>query len=125
VRKYLDEETFAALWAEGAALTLEQAVATARASLPPQLHTPALANPVHDRANATYGGLTRRECEVVSAVARGMTNREVAAALFIAEKTVEMHVSNCLNKLGFRSRTQLAGWAVARGATPAGDTQSL
>jgi predicted ATPase/DNA-binding CsgD family transcriptional regulator len=124
VRTYLDEETFAAMWAEGSALTLEQAVETARAALPPRLHLPALAHPVQDRANAAYGGLTRREREVVSAVARGMTNREVADALFIAEKTVEMHVSNSLNKLGFRSRTQLTAWAVARGAGLAGDAQS-
>ncbi|MDQ6908153.1 MAG: LuxR C-terminal-related transcriptional regulator [Chloroflexota bacterium] len=59
--------------------------------------------------------MTRREREVVSAVARGMTNREIAGAFFIAEKTVEMHVSNSLSKLGFRSRAQLAAWAAVRG----------
>jgi predicted ATPase/DNA-binding CsgD family transcriptional regulator len=120
VRVHLDAATFAMAWAEGSAMPLEQAVAVARAAL-----TPSLTRSVRDRADALYGGLTRREHEVVSAVARGMTNREIAEALFIAEKTVEMHVSNSLNKLGFRSRTQLAAWAVARGATPAGDASSF
>ena len=60
------------------------------------------------------GGLTAREQEVVAQIAQGKSNREIAEALFIAEKTVEMHVSNSLSKLGFRSRAQLAAWAVAR-----------
>ncbi len=126
VRLHLDATPFATAWAAGASMPLEQAVAAAQAALSSQLDAPSLASPVHDRANAASGGLTRREHEVVSAVARGMTNREIADTLFIAEKTVEMHVSNSLGKLGFRSRTQLAAWAVARDATratPAGDGQ--
>jgi non-specific serine/threonine protein kinase len=97
-------------------MSLEEAVAAARAALPLQSPPAAFVGPLPDRANPASGGLTRREHEVVSAVARGMTNREVADALFIAEKTVEMHVSNSLSKLGFRSRAQLAAWAVAREA---------
>ena len=116
VRMHLDAETFAAVWAEGSSLTLEQAVAVARATLPSQSSILSFARPVHLCLNVAEGGLTRREREVVSAVARGMTNREVADALFIAEKTVEMHVSNSLSKLGFRSRAQLAAWVAVRDA---------
>jgi DNA-binding NarL/FixJ family response regulator len=63
--------------------------------------------------------LTRREREVVAELTSGKTNRQIAEALSIAEKTVEMHVSNSLAKLGFQSRAQLAGWAVGRDLAPA------
>ncbi len=43
------------------------------------------------------------------------TNREIAAALHLSEKTVEWHVSNVLRKLGFRTRSELAVWAVRVG----------
>ncbi|MBX5446668.1 LuxR C-terminal-related transcriptional regulator, partial [Sphaerobacter sp.] len=62
------------------------------------------------RPRPHLGGLTRREYEVALQVALGKTNREIAADLSIGEKTVEMHVSNSLNKLGLRSRAQLAAW---------------
>jgi DNA-binding CsgD family transcriptional regulator len=68
---------------------------------------------------ARAGQLTRREREVAAQVAAGRTNRQIAAALFIGEKTVEMHVGNCLAKLGFQSRAQLAAWAVGEALAPA------
>lgn len=58
------------------------------------------------------GGLTRREEEVAGLVATGLTNREIADQLFIAERTVESHVSAILRKLGFTARTQIAAWTV-------------
>ncbi len=61
------------------------------------------------------GPLSRREREVVVMVAAGMTNREIADRLFIAERTAEGHVERIRNKLGFRSRTEVATWAVERG----------
>jgi DNA-binding CsgD family transcriptional regulator len=61
------------------------------------------------------GLLTAREREVAVQVARGLSNKEIARALAIAEKTVEMHVSNCLSKQGFASRAQLAAWVAAEG----------
>ena len=56
--------------------------------------------------------LTRREREIASLVAEGLTNREIAERLFIAERTAEGHVESIRNKLGFRSRTQVAAWVV-------------
>jgi DNA-binding CsgD family transcriptional regulator/tetratricopeptide (TPR) repeat protein len=55
--------------------------------------------------------LTRRERQVVAEIVRGKSNREIAETLFIAEKTVETHITNSLSKLGFHSRSQLAVWA--------------
>jgi DNA-binding NarL/FixJ family response regulator len=54
--------------------------------------------------------LTRRELEVALLIAEGKSNREIAVAFVIAERTVEGHVSNILSKLGFRSRTQVSIW---------------
>jgi DNA-binding NarL/FixJ family response regulator len=63
--------------------------------------------------------LTAREHEVVALVARGRSNRDVAAALYISERTARTHVSHLLGKLGLESRTQLAIWANANGFPPA------
>ena len=56
--------------------------------------------------------LTRRELEVLRLVARGMSNREIAGELALAEKTVKTHVSNILQKLHLADRTQAALYAV-------------
>ncbi|TDC86742.1 LuxR family transcriptional regulator [Nonomuraea deserti] len=61
------------------------------------------------------GGLTAREAEVLSLVAEGLTNREIAERLFIAQKTVSVHVSNILAKLEVSTRTQAAAAARRRG----------
>ena len=60
--------------------------------------------------------LTRREREVADLVAQGLTNREIAARLFISERTAESHVEQIRGKLGFRSRAQIAAWVVAHDA---------
>ncbi len=62
-----------------------------------------------------YGGLTLREREVVRFLSQGKSNREIADALFLSERTVENHVANILNKLGFDSRAQAAVWAMEKG----------
>ena len=56
--------------------------------------------------------LTPREREVVNLLTRGLTNREIAEALVIATPTAERHVANILNKVGLRSRTEVAVWAL-------------
>jgi DNA-binding NarL/FixJ family response regulator len=55
--------------------------------------------------------LTNREREVLSLLATGMSNREIGTELFIAPKTVSVHVSNILGKLGAASRTEAAAIA--------------
>ena len=59
----------------------------------------------------------RRETDVARLVADGLSNKEIGARLFISERTVESHVRNILNKLGFNSRAQIAGW-MATGPDP-------
>ncbi|BFH68825.1 DNA-binding response regulator [Paenibacillus dendritiformis] len=59
--------------------------------------------------------LTSREVEVLRQIARGRSNKEIAAAFNIKEKTVKTHVSNLLNKLGMNARTQAAVYAVKQG----------
>src|SRR4051812_6639830 len=61
--------------------------------------------------------LTDREREVLSLIADGRSNREIARALVLSEKTVKTHVSNILMKLGLADRTQAALWAVRHGMT--------
>jgi DNA-binding NarL/FixJ family response regulator len=64
---------------------------------------------------APAGRLSRREEEVAVLVAQGLSNQEIARKLYIGERTVESHVQNILNKLGFHTRAQIAAWAVSRG----------
>ncbi|MCH1626047.1 response regulator [Ferdinandcohnia quinoae] len=56
--------------------------------------------------------LTKRELDVLKEIAKGKSNKEIASALFITEKTVKTHVSNLLSKLELTDRTQAALFAV-------------
>jgi DNA-binding CsgD family transcriptional regulator len=71
-------------------------------------------------AGSPYG-LTRREREVLAAVAAGRTNRQIAEALFISESTAGVHVSNILGKLGVGTRTEAAGVAIEQGLAARAD----
>ncbi len=62
-----------------------------------------------------FGGLTRRERAVAALIAQGKTNREIAEALVVGERTVETHVSHILSKLEVPSRRRIAAWAVDKG----------
>jgi DNA-binding CsgD family transcriptional regulator len=59
------------------------------------------------------GRLTRREREIAALVAQGLSNRQIAAASHITERTAESHVQHILDKLGFTNRTQIAAWVAA------------
>jgi DNA-binding CsgD family transcriptional regulator len=69
------------------------------------------------RMDASYG-LTPREAEVLGWVARGKTNAEIAAALYISPQTVRKHLENIFEKLDVRTRTAAAGYARAALASP-------
>jgi DNA-binding CsgD family transcriptional regulator/tetratricopeptide (TPR) repeat protein len=64
-------------------------------------------------------GLSPREREVLNIVAEGRTDRDIAARLFISERTVHVHVRRILAKLGVSSRTEAAGVAIRGGLVPA------
>jgi DNA-binding NarL/FixJ family response regulator len=63
------------------------------------------------RVEADPFGLTPRERQVLALLTQGATNRQIGAALFMAEKTASVHVSRILSKLDVRSRTQAAAVA--------------
>ena len=59
--------------------------------------------------------LAKREADVARLVAEGLSSRQIGARLFISERTVDSHVTSILNKLGFNSRAQIAGWMASNG----------
>jgi predicted ATPase/DNA-binding CsgD family transcriptional regulator len=122
-RARLGEPAFEAAFAAGQEMSLEQAVAFALQDIDggraageghgtddgPRTLTPLQAE------KRKYGGLTARERQVAALVAGGKSNREIAEELVVTVRTVEAHVTHILRKLGFDSRTQVAGWAIDRG----------
>jgi DNA-binding CsgD family transcriptional regulator len=93
------------------------ALATSAAALADQLGLRPLAGRAQGLAASLAGRggpLTRRETEIATLVARGLTNRQIAAAAHIGERTVETHVQHILDKLGLASRTQVAAWVATR-----------
>jgi predicted ATPase/DNA-binding CsgD family transcriptional regulator len=97
----------AAAWllADGRQLTLDEALAVGLSDKP------------DDRWRAGHG-LTRRESEIAELVARGMTNGEIAARLYLSTRTVETHVSHILSKLDLSTRTQFVARAHQGGLLP-------
>ena len=97
----------------------EEVAAAVRAAYAGETHLdPAvarlLARRLRDRRESPSGvePLTARELEVLSLVGQGASNKQIASALFITERTARTHVSNILGKLGLASRTQAALYAV-------------
>jgi predicted ATPase/DNA-binding NarL/FixJ family response regulator len=99
IRKHLDEQQYEALIREGAELTLEQTVSLALQEKRERTAAPT-ATP----------RLTRREQEIAELVAEGLSNKEIAEKLVIAQRTAEGHVQNILVKLGFTARAQITAW---------------
>jgi DNA-binding CsgD family transcriptional regulator len=69
----------------------------------------------HKAAQKEFSGLTEREREVAALISQGKSNREIAEMLVVTVRTVEAHITRMLDKLGFKSRTEIATWAVTKG----------
>jgi DNA-binding CsgD family transcriptional regulator len=67
------------------------------------------------QAKLAHDGLTARERQIAAMIGRGHSNRSIAEALVVSERTVETHVTNILAKLNAVSRTQIAAWAIGKG----------
>jgi non-specific serine/threonine protein kinase len=104
-RRALGEAAFARAWETGQRLSLAQAVALADALTPPP----------HPAPPADHGDLSPRERQVAVLIARGLTNKQVAAELVVSPATVRSHVEHILTKLDLRSRAQIAVWASQQG----------
>ncbi|MDQ7843363.1 MAG: LuxR C-terminal-related transcriptional regulator [Armatimonadota bacterium] len=102
-RERLGRTRFEAAWNRGRAMTVGEAVALA-------LGRP---SPSQERRTPHPGGLTGRETEIARHIAEGRTNRQIAIALSISERTVDTHVQNILNRLGLERRAQIAAWVTA------------
>ena len=62
-----------------------------------------------------FGGLTERERQVAVLITQGNSNREIGRTLVITVRTVEAHITRILDKLGLKSRAEIAAWTVAKG----------
>ena len=109
-RSRLDGATWEAVFAEGRAMSLDEAIDYALSVRVPA--TPP--DPLLDTSIVNLPTLTRREEEVAALAARGMTNRQIAAELNVSRHTVANHVAKILRKLGVDSRSQITAWVVER-----------
>lgn len=98
----------------GAARALQEAAAAGL--LEPTAVQAVLALPTEPAADATP--LTVRELEVLRYASRGWSNKQIAAALFISERTVGHHLAHVYDKTGHRTRAGVAVWAAQRGLLP-------
>jgi non-specific serine/threonine protein kinase len=109
IRAELSPLGLAAAWVGGRVLSIDQAVQLGSEilSLAPTVGRVEAAG----SSVASVHALTRREAEVAALVERGLTNRQIAEELVIAQRTVDTHVERILSKLGFSTRTQIAAWS--------------
>ncbi len=74
--------------------------------VPVPVHVPAPATFVRDEQKVGALGITPRELEILQLIAEGLSNKEIAARVFVSENTVKTHSSRLFDKLGARRRTQ-------------------
>jgi DNA-binding CsgD family transcriptional regulator len=117
IRDQVGEAEFRQAWADGREMSLEKAVEIALTEIETnksvEAHSSGLS--LRQAGKEKFGGLTHREREVATHIAQGESNHEIAEALVVSERTVESHITNILNKLGFMSRVQIRKWALERG----------
>jgi DNA-binding NarL/FixJ family response regulator len=131
-----DEALFASVMAGASGYVLKQVGGSTliedvhRVAAGQTLLDPKLTEPVMERLRAgpdedpRLASLTVRERDVLELIAEGRTNRQIADALFLAEKTVKNYVSNVLAKLGMERRTQAASFAARIDERSAASTRS-
>lgn len=116
VRQALGDAAFETAVKRGARLSYDEALAYALRQDRPQQGD-------EQPAAAKSAPLTPRETEIAHLVAQGLTNKEIAAALVISQRTAEGHIERILSKLGYHSRAQVAVWVAEQGHV-AGDEPS-
>ncbi|ETK34717.1 ATP-binding protein [Microbispora sp. ATCC PTA-5024] len=102
----LGEQAFRAAVKRGTRLPYDEAIQYALQEEPPEAEAEGPAPAKGGRLPP----LTRRETEIAELVARGLSNKDIASALVISQRTAEGHIEHILDKLGFKSRTQIATW---------------
>jgi len=103
LRATMDDADFDAAWAEGAALSTEEAIAYAQRG-----------RGERKRPATGWASLTPAEHEVVRLVREGLPNKDIATRLFVSPRTVQAHLTHVYTKLGLTSRVQLAQEAARR-----------
>ena len=111
-RAKLSDAEFEAEQAKGRVLSMEQAIAYA-------LNLPFGPPKPSQKVIEAPQELTEREREVVTLIARGLSNGEIADELVLSKRTVEHHIANILSGLGFTNRAQIVRWAMENGLTRA------
>jgi predicted ATPase/DNA-binding CsgD family transcriptional regulator len=109
-RTNLSDAEFEAEQAKGRILSMEQAIAYAL-----NLHF-GPPKPLQKGLKALQA-LTEREREVVTLIAGGLSNSEIAEKLVLSKRTIEHHMANIRSKLGFTNRAQIVRWAIENGLT--------
>ena len=115
-RAALGDAAYAAAWADGRAQPIRLMVVEALAVVA-DVHAGDVQGMGRPHHTPPDDPLSPREREVARLVAQGLTNRQIAEALTITEGTAINHLTHILNKLGFRSRSQVAAWVVEHGLT--------
>ncbi|MBX2999995.1 MAG: tetratricopeptide repeat protein [Caldilineaceae bacterium] len=120
-RSQLDETKAAQAWAQGQAMSVEQAVqyaSTLAASAPHRSSRQQNRQTQATRQDASpLSALTEREVEVLRLVASGMTDAQVAEELVLSVRTINSHLRSIYSKLGVNTRTAAARYAVEHGIT--------